>query len=111
MIDHWERKLLNHFHCLGNADDASHDLGHFRRVAHAALSIASFEKAAADRVVLLAAAYLHVIVALPKNDPEAYLSSRFAAEKAMDILNEINFRIIGNIAYLLSIRTLGNKTF
>ena len=40
---------------------------------------------------MLAAAYLHDIVSLPKNQPERHLSSRLAARQAATILQELNF--------------------
>lgn len=92
MNQEWEAIFINY--CQQKAhlqDDASHDLHHFMRVARTAHDIASCELSSVDSLVLLAAAYFHDIVFLPKDHPEAHLSSRLAAEKALEILIELQF--------------------
>ncbi|MBB64232.1 MAG: hydrolase [Waddliaceae bacterium] len=75
---------------MASCDDASHDLSHFKRVVHTALFFARSEEGA-DPLVILAAAFLHDIVSLPKNHPQAKESSRLAAEKGGEILLRIGF--------------------
>lgn len=87
---HWEERFLDFFNHVDQSD-GSHDLGHFRRVAAMAKTLAKLESGPVDEGVILAAAYFHDIVNLPKNHPEAHLSSRFAAEKAKEILSRMNF--------------------
>jgi uncharacterized protein len=92
MIQKWEQLFLDYcnqiIHC---EEDASHDVGHFTRVAWVAQQIAAIEQKPADPLVLLAAAYFHDIVSLPKNHPDAHLSSKLAAEKATDVLTQLQF--------------------
>lgn len=85
----WQQRLetwlLEHHIC----DDGAHDLSHFRRVWRTAQALN--ESHGADEDVLVAAAYLHDIVALRKDHPERHLSSRMAATKAAEILEELGF--------------------
>ena len=67
-------------------DDASHDLGHFRRVYLMALRIAERENVSCDPMVLLAAAYFHDLVNVPKNSPDRSRASTLSAEKTPDIV-------------------------
>jgi uncharacterized protein len=92
MTQCWEQIFLNYCKQMEKEQgDASHDVSHFMRVAKAACEIASLEEAHADCLVVVAAAYFHDIVSLPKNHPEAYLSSKLAAEKAVNILANLQF--------------------
>lgn len=87
----WEHIFQDYFRNKTDQEkDASHDLGHFCRVAKTAKRIAAFEETS-DPLILLAAAYFHDIVSLPKNHPEVHLSSKWAAETAKTILNEMQF--------------------
>ncbi len=72
-----------------NNQDGSHDFGHLERVSSLAVRFA--EKENADVLVCFAAAMLHDIVNLPKNHPDIKLCSKFAAERAETILNQLNF--------------------
>jgi len=88
----WEQCFLDYFNTSNHCqDDASHDLSHFRRVADMAKQIARYESVAIDYLVILAAAYFHDVVSLPKNHAESKLSSRYAAIKAQEILKELCF--------------------
>ena len=88
----WEELFLDYFSSPHvNQDDASHDLGHFRRVYCTARQIASAETQSTDLLVILAAAYFHDIVSLPKNHVDNKMSSRYAAVKAKEILQQMNF--------------------
>ncbi len=68
--------------------DGAHDIGHFRRVWKAAAAINREEGGPGDELVLLAAAYFHDVVSLPKNDPRRGESSRLSAEKTARLLSE-----------------------
>ncbi len=70
--------------------DASHDLYHARRVKQNAMAIAEREGAGNKRV-LIAAAYLHDIVNLPKNDPNRAQASSLSAKAARPILASLEF--------------------
>jgi uncharacterized protein len=65
--------------------DAAHDLAHLHRVWANAQVIAAGE-GGADMAVLCAAAFLHDLVALPKNHPDRALASRLSAERAVALL-------------------------
>lgn len=85
----WEERFVAYF--SEHVGDAAHDLGHFRRVASVAAKIASFEATDVDLLIILAAAYFHDIVSLPKNHPDNRMSSRLAAVKARTILEKMSF--------------------
>jgi uncharacterized protein len=92
MEDYWKKAFLNYFQeAKHDLSDASHDLSHFLRVATMAKQIALIENEPVDPLVILAAAYFHDLVSLPKNHPESKFSSRFSAEKARVILSGLNF--------------------
>src|ERR1700748_2222518 len=82
----WERQFADYLETNGNHSDGSHDLGHFQRVWKAAQHINHEEGDLADPLVLLAAAYFHDLVSLPKNHPERATSSRLSAEKTVELL-------------------------
>jgi uncharacterized protein len=81
-------RVAHHGLTDGRGADGAHDLGHFRRVWKAAAAINREEGGVADDLILLAAAYFHDIVSLPKNDPRRGESSRLSAEKAGLLLEE-----------------------
>lgn len=88
----WERIFTDYLtESCAEHDDASHDIDHFRRVAHTATNIAALEEQVADPLVILAAAYFHDIVSLPKNHPDNNQSSLLAALKAKEILRDLGF--------------------
>ena len=66
-------------------DDGSHDLAHFERVERTAFLIA-VDEPGVDHEVLLAAVWLHDVVAVEKDDPRRALASGLAADKAVEIL-------------------------
>ncbi|CAH1667344.1 HD domain-containing protein [Chelatococcus asaccharovorans] len=70
--------------------DASHDINHARRVMRSALDIAHAEGGGNERV-LIAAAYLHDWVNLPKNHPDRTRASALSAEGARPILLDLGF--------------------
>lgn len=67
------------------ATDPGHDLAHLDRVWINAQAIAKGE-GGADMRVLLAAAYLHDLVNVPKNSPQRSQASRLSAQAAFPIL-------------------------
>lgn len=90
-MDEWLRKLEAAVQGLAHGNDGSHDLGHCRRVWRMSSRIADEAGEPVDRLVLLAAAYLHDIVSLEKNDPRRAQASRLAAAKAGGILAGLGF--------------------
>jgi uncharacterized protein len=70
--------------------DPGHDIHHARRVARVALQIARSE-GGGDRAVILAAAYLHDLVNLPKDHPDRASASRRSADAAAPILAGLGF--------------------
>jgi uncharacterized protein len=88
----WEQRFINYFTNSGPIfEDASHDLMHFRRVYKTAMKISSAEIALIDPLVILAAAYFHDLVSLPKNHPDSKNSSKMASIKAGEILTNMDF--------------------
>jgi uncharacterized protein len=69
--------------------DSSHDVAHTKRVVANAEKIMRFETA--DNEIVVAAAWLHDCVILPKNHPERKKASRMAAERAVTFLAEEGF--------------------
>lgn len=70
--------------------DASHDIHHARRVKRNALAIAARE-GQGDHTILIAAAYFHDIVNVPKNAPNRHAASKLSAEAARPILDDLDF--------------------
>ena len=87
-LDRWEREFAVYLQSAGDWKDGSHDLGHFQRVWRTARYINRAEGGPADELILLAAAYFHDLVSLPKNHPERASSSRLSAERTVDLLQE-----------------------
>lgn len=86
----WQNIFENWWHDNAS-DDASHDLSHFQRVYKLSCYIADHEDAQSDRDVLMAAAYFHDVVNPPKNSPLRSKASQMAADKAEEILKDMNF--------------------
>jgi uncharacterized protein len=74
----------------GKGSDSAHDLSHILRVVATAKKILKSEKA--DEKVVIAAAWLHDCVMLPKNHPDRNRSSGLAAKKAAEMLEKEGFR-------------------
>jgi uncharacterized protein len=66
--------------------DGAHNIGHFKRVWKMAARINEAEGATGDALTLLAAAYFHDLVSLPKDHPDRSRSSRLSAEAAGRLL-------------------------
>lgn len=75
------------------AADSAHDVHHLDRVwANARAILAAPEHLGrVDTLVVLAAAYLHDCVAVPKNSPDRANASRMAADRATGLLRGIGF--------------------
>lgn len=69
--------------------DSAHDISHILRVVKNARLILESEEA--DEEIVIAAAWLHDCVNLPKNHPKRKQASILAAEKATEFLREIGF--------------------
>src|SRR5882762_5274548 len=85
----WEIRFIDYLKQHAVTKDGSHDLGHFQRVWKAAQYINREEEGKADPLVLLAAAYFHDLVSLPKNSPERGASSRLSAERTVVLLTDV----------------------
>ncbi len=84
----FEKKLETALKAHDGSEDASHDVYHARRVKLAALEIAE-RRGEGDKEVLIAAAYLHDLVNVPKNSPDRSKASRYSADAAEPILREL----------------------
>jgi uncharacterized protein len=87
-VNYWEKQFASYFESLGDWRDGSHDPGHFRRVWKLARYINMEEGEPADYLILLASAYFHDLVCLPKNHPGRSNASRLSAERAVLLLEE-----------------------
>ncbi|HXB95104.1 MAG TPA: HD domain-containing protein [Puia sp.] len=88
ILTEWESRFAGYWLEQQSAGDGSHDLGHFRRVWKAARFIAREEGGSPDLLVLLASAYFHDLVALPKDHPQRRESSRLSAERTEQLLDQ-----------------------
>jgi uncharacterized protein len=82
-------KLLEEIRPYYEAQDPGHDWIHIQRVVKSAQALAQEE--GADLTIVLAAAYLHDIVNIPKNHPERHRASELAAEKAEKLLSKYDY--------------------
>jgi uncharacterized protein len=87
-IDQWEERFIVYYNSQGGLTDGSHDLGHFQRVWRIARDINRQEGEEADELVLLASAYFHDLISLPKNHSERGTASRLSADRAVQLLKE-----------------------
>ena len=69
--------------------DAAHDIEHIKRVVSTAKQLAKTEKA--DLNIVIPAAWLHDIVAVAKDDPRRSIASKLAAQKAVELLTDMNY--------------------
>lgn len=76
-------------HALEPSDDGAHDLAHLQRVWHNVRTLQAEE--GGDLEVLLAAVLLHDCVSVEKNSPLRSQASRLAAEKAANVLAELDW--------------------
>lgn len=66
--------------------DSAHDIAHIKRVVANAKKILKSEPA--DAEIIIAAAWLHDCVILPKNHPDRKKASSLAGEKAANFLRK-----------------------
>lgn len=85
-LNEWEARFEAYLRAHADQRDGSHDLGHFQRVWRTARTINNMEGSPADDLVLLAAAYFHDLVSLPKDHPERSRSSFLSAERTSALL-------------------------
>lgn len=71
--------------------DAAHDLSHMRRVWQHCQTIMQRDKAEVEPLVLLAAAYFHDIVNVPKQSDKRNQASRLAASRALELLQSLSY--------------------
>ena len=88
-LDNWERRFVRYLESRPERTDGSHDLGHFQRVWKAARYINREEGNPADPLILLASAYFHDLVSLPKDHPQRSESSRLSAEETVRLLRSV----------------------
>ena len=84
------RELRQILRLASDETDSAHDLGHADRVWQNARDIAAGERLPPTEV-LLAAAYLHDLVTLPKDHPERSRSATLSAEAAGPLLESLGF--------------------
>lgn len=89
-LDRLREKLERAFLDLASDDDGSHDIHHARRVHRLAFEISKRE-GRGNRNYLMAAAYLHDIVNLPKNAPNRRDASKLSAAASVPVLEECGF--------------------
>jgi uncharacterized protein len=100
LLADWENAFAGYLRGLGEGPDGAHDLGHVQRVWKTAQLISREEGesqaggivqegAGADLLIVLAAAYFHDLVALPKDHPRRREASRLCAEKTGLLLEQI----------------------
>lgn len=82
----WEMRFVEWYNTQCVLTDGSHDLGHFQRVWRVAREINREEGKLADGLTLLAAAFFHDLVSLPKNHPDRREASRLSADRAVELI-------------------------
>lgn len=82
----WQQRFETWLAAHHPADDAAHDISHFRRVWQTSQRLMVNQPV--DGLAILTACYFHDIVSLPKNHPQRGRSSQLAAEKTRTILRE-----------------------
>ncbi|CAN5121022.1 HD domain-containing protein [soil metagenome] len=82
-------EICRNFIIKQSKTDAAHDLAHIQRVVSTAKKLLKIEKA--DPEIVLAAAWLHDCIVLPKNHSKRNIASSLAAEKAAVFLKDTVF--------------------
>lgn len=89
MTDHELNALRSEVAAVMQASDPSHDMSHLDRVARQCRLLGQLE--GANERILLAAAYLHDLVNIPKNHPDRQQASQASANAAAAILARLGF--------------------
>lgn len=89
MTIHQLEKICRIFVRNGSAADTAHDVAHTERVVNNARHI--LKETAADELIVIAAAWLHDCLVIPKNHPNRKKASALAAEKAVAFLKKNGF--------------------
>ncbi|MEC6797276.1 HD domain-containing protein [Photobacterium sp. S4TG1] len=87
-LEVFEKQFLE-FILIEMVTDAAHDINHVLRVVKTAKQLSKQEGGNAD--IVIPAAYLHDCFTFPKGHYQRNQSSFFAAEKAIEFLNEIGY--------------------
>ncbi|MBN9300005.1 MAG: phosphohydrolase [Filimonas sp.] len=85
-LEAWEQRFITYVQAHLHNEDGAHDLKHFHRVWKTSRYINEQEGNVADNLVLLAAAYFHDFVTVPKNHPDRSKVSKLSADKTKEIL-------------------------
>ncbi|WP_035041547.1 HD domain-containing protein [Desulfovibrio sp. X2] len=96
----WEKRFTAALAEAAAADPA-HDILHVRRVVHTAKALCAVECGRLD--VVLPAAWLHDLVAVPKDDPRRSSASRLSAEAATGFLRQAGYpaELLPDIAHAI----------
>jgi uncharacterized protein len=84
-LDGLEQAMEAHLATVGLPSDPAHDLLHFKRVVKMAKAIGAAE--GADLDIVIPAAWLHDLIAIPKDDPRRSNASRLSARAAVEFLS------------------------
>lgn len=88
-MQQWQNIFAAKAETLYPASDPSHDMLHIRRVVRTAMKLAAEE--GADPAVVMPAAWFHDCVSVAKDDPRRAQASRLAADRAVQILTEMDY--------------------
>lgn len=89
VIQQWQKTFTEWLQQNWLHEDGAHDIEHLHRVWRNCQLINAGEGEQADSLTLLAAAYFHDIVTVPKNDPRRNESSLLSAEKTTVLLRDV----------------------
>jgi uncharacterized protein len=85
-IESWRIQFIKWLEVNWIHDDKAHDIHHLHRVWRNCKIMMQEEEAASDPLVLLAAAYFHDLITLPKSHPDRQKASWQSAEKTVHLL-------------------------
>lgn len=85
--------------------DGAHDLNHVRRVLKNAFAIVAKLTEPVDVRILSAACWLHDIVPVKKSDPRHAEAASLSADRAIEILQELEWSAEDSVAVATAIRT------
>lgn len=88
-----EQKLEIYVAAHADLSDGSHDISHLRRVKKLALRIATLENYG-ETAPLIAAAYLHDLINLPKSDPNRSRASTLSAAAARPVMQHMGLSLV-----------------